>query len=65
MPELYDDLQRIYNSLNEKLAALNNPSMGNIDKDILIAWMNATLRELQVYLQALAENKLSLEIADQ
>ena len=65
MSELYDDLQIIYNKLNEKLAMLNNPNIGNADKARLIAWMNATLRELQVYVQALAENRLSPETTNQ
>ena len=61
MPEFYSDLDRIHSKLAEKLALLEKTEIHNIEKERLIAWMKATLREIQVYIQALAENRLTIE----
>jgi len=61
MPEFYSDLDNIYNKLNEKLAMLNKAEITSIEKERLIMWMKEALREVQVYVKALAENKLSSE----
>jgi hypothetical protein len=54
-------LQVIYNKLDETLALLDQSNIDTEDKSKLIAWMKATIREIQVYTLALAENRLSLE----
>jgi hypothetical protein len=65
MPDFYNDLDNIYHKLNEKLAQLNEMEITSIEKERLIMWMKAVLRELQVYVEALAENKLSSEAVNQ
>jgi hypothetical protein len=65
MPEFYNDLDNIYNKISEKLTMLNKAEITSIEKEKLIMWMKEALREVQVYVKALAENKLSSEAANQ
>ena len=58
MPELYEDLERIYNKLNEKLDTLNNHQIDIAEQEKLIAWIKEVLDEMKICLQAIAENRL-------
>jgi hypothetical protein len=58
MPELYEDLERIYNKLNEKLDTLNNHQIDIAEQEKLIAWVKEILDEMKICLQAIAENRL-------
>jgi hypothetical protein len=58
MPELYEDLERIYNKLNERLDTLNNHQIDIAEQEKLIAWIKEVLDEMRICLQAIAENRL-------
>ena len=58
MPELYEDLERIYNKLNERLDTLNNHQIENAEQEKLVAWVKEALDEMRICLQAIAENRL-------
>jgi hypothetical protein len=58
MPELYEDLERIYNKLNERLDTLNNHQIEKAEQKKLVAWVKEVLNEMRICLQAIAENRL-------
>jgi hypothetical protein len=58
MPELYEDLERIYNKLNERLDTLNNHQIDIAEQEKLVAWIKEVLDEMRICLQAIAENRL-------
>jgi len=58
MPELYEDLERIYDKLNERLDALNNNRIEIVEQEKLVAWIKEVLDEIRLCLQAIVENRL-------
>jgi hypothetical protein len=58
MPELYEDLERIYNKINERLEILNNHQIEKAEQEKLVAWLREVLDEMRICLQAVAENRL-------
>ena len=58
MQELYEDLERIYNKINERLDTLNNHQIENAEQEKLVAWLKEVLDEMRICLQAIAENRL-------
>jgi hypothetical protein len=58
MTELYEDLERIYNKLNERLDTLNNHQIDIAEQEKLVAWIKEVLDEMRICLQAIAENRL-------
>jgi len=58
MPELYEDLERIYDKLNERLDTLNNNQIEIAEQEKLVAWIKEVLDEIRIYLQAIVENRL-------
>jgi cytidylate kinase len=61
MIELYEDLEKIYAKVNERLEALNNNQIKIVEQEKLIAWIKETLDDLKICLQAIVENKLYKE----
>jgi flagellin-specific chaperone FliS len=58
MMELYEDLEKIYNEINERLVALNNDQSKIVEREKLVAWIKEILNDMRICLQAIAENKL-------
>jgi hypothetical protein len=58
MIELYEDLEKLYTKVNERLDALNNNQLKIVEQEKLIAWIKETLDDLKICLQAIVENKL-------
>ena len=58
MPELYEDLERIYDKLNERLDTLNNNQIEIAEQEKLVAWIKEVLDEIRICLQAIVENRL-------
>jgi hypothetical protein len=58
MTDLYEDLEKIYNKLNERLDVINNNHAEITEQEKLISWIKETLDEIKICLQAIAENRL-------